>query len=137
MSTKMIKKHLVYHNASLEDGISLVSNSPGTVSDEIAFVFDIDGVLMKGGKAVPEGIEALKYLNGDNPYGNKVYAFFFYLTISFSKLSWADFFLLLWTLHLRNQLRRQDRRRTMSGSQSTTAIRYLPWPVHMRPHPHA
>lgn len=87
MSAKMIEKHLVYHNASSEDGLSLVPNYPGTVSDEIAFVFDIDGVLMKGGKAIPEGIEALKYLNGDNPYGNKMYAFF--LSTPPSKLSWA------------------------------------------------
>lgn len=75
MAAEMIKKHLDYHNASSGGGISLVSNFPGTVSDEIAFAFDIDGVLMKGGKAVPEGIEALKYLNGDNPYGSKVYVF--------------------------------------------------------------
>lgn len=91
MAAEMIKKH----NASSEDGISLVSNSPGTVSDEIAFAFDIDGVLMRGGKAVPEVIEALEYLNGDNPYGIKVYVFVVYPTIFFSKLSWADFFLSL------------------------------------------
>lgn len=95
MAAEMIKKHLDYHNASSEDGISLVSNSPGTVSDEIAFAFDIDGVLMKGLKAIPEGIEALKYLNGDNPDGIKVYVFVVYPTIFFSKLSWADFFLSL------------------------------------------
>lgn len=97
MAAEMIKKHLEYHNAPSEDGISLVSNSPGTVSDEIAFAFDIDGVLMKGGKPLPEGIGALKYLNGDNPYGIKMYVFFFCCLpiIFFPKLSWADFSFLL------------------------------------------
>lgn len=54
------------------DGV-LVSNTPAEVSDGFAFAFDIDGVLMKGGKPIPEGIQALRYINGDNPYGIKVY----------------------------------------------------------------
>ena len=58
------------------DGM-LVSNNPVQVSDGFAFGFDIDGVLMKGGQPIPEGIQALRYINGENPYGIKVYVFFY------------------------------------------------------------
>ncbi|RMZ79936.1 hypothetical protein DV738_g2981, partial [Chaetothyriales sp. CBS 135597] len=40
--------------------------------DTYAFAFDIDGVLIKGGDVIPEAIEAMKVLNGENPYGVKV-----------------------------------------------------------------
>lgn len=73
MAAELVKKHLDHRNVPTEDGIPLVSNTPGDVSDKIAFAFDIDGVLMKGGKPVPQGIEALRYLNGQNPYGMRVY----------------------------------------------------------------
>lgn len=43
-----------------------------TVTDKYAFAFDIDGVLIRGGQAIPEAIEAMKVLNGDNPFGIKV-----------------------------------------------------------------
>ncbi|KUI55481.1 hypothetical protein VP1G_02855 [Cytospora mali] len=39
------------------------------VADEFAFAFDIDGVLVRGGSPIPEAIEAMKVLNGENdPY---------------------------------------------------------------------
>ena len=77
MAAELVKKHLDHRNVPTEDGIPLVSNAPGVgVSDRIAFAFDIDGVLMKGGKPVPQGIEALRYLNGQNPYGMRVYVYF-------------------------------------------------------------
>jgi len=41
-------------------------------ADTFAFAFDIDGVLVRGGKAIPEAIEAMKMLNGENEYGVKV-----------------------------------------------------------------
>ena len=43
-----------------------------TVTGTYAFAFDIDGVLIRGGKAIPEAIEAMKVLNGQNEYGIKV-----------------------------------------------------------------
>jgi hypothetical protein len=43
-----------------------------TTTDEFALAFDIDGVLIRGGKPIPAAIEAMKYINGDNPYGVKV-----------------------------------------------------------------
>lgn len=41
-------------------------------TDKFAFAFDIDGVLIKGGDVIPEAIEAMKLLNGENEYGIKV-----------------------------------------------------------------
>ncbi|KAI9803071.1 MAG: hypothetical protein M1833_001141 [Piccolia ochrophora] len=43
-----------------------------TVTDRYAFAFDIDGVLVRGGKVIPQAIEAMKMLNGENQYGIKV-----------------------------------------------------------------
>ncbi|KAK0386707.1 hypothetical protein NLU13_6542 [Sarocladium strictum] len=40
-----------------------------TVADRFVYAFDIDGVLVRGGKAIPEAIEAMKVLNGQNEYG--------------------------------------------------------------------
>jgi len=43
-----------------------------TVTDKFAFAFDIDGVLIRGGRPIPEAIEAMKVLNGKNKYGIKM-----------------------------------------------------------------
>ncbi|KAG6013464.1 hypothetical protein E4U54_006713 [Claviceps lovelessii] len=43
--------------------------SPPTVADSFVFAFDIDGVLVRGGKAIPEAIQAMRVLNGENEYG--------------------------------------------------------------------
>lgn len=45
---------------------------PMMVSDDFALAFDIDGVLIRGGQVIPEAIDAMKYINGENPYGVKV-----------------------------------------------------------------
>jgi len=42
------------------------------VADDFAFAFDIDGVLIRGGRPIPEAIEAMKVLNGENEWGVKV-----------------------------------------------------------------
>ncbi|KAI1389272.1 HAD-superfamily hydrolase [Hypoxylon trugodes] len=42
------------------------------VADSFAFAFDIDGVLVRGGRPIPEAIQAMKVLNGDNQYGIKI-----------------------------------------------------------------
>jgi hypothetical protein len=41
-------------------------------ADTFAFAFDIDGVLIRGGQPIPEAVEAMKLLNGENEYGVKV-----------------------------------------------------------------
>ncbi|KAG9194175.1 HAD superfamily hydrolase-like protein [Alternaria panax] len=40
-----------------------------SVTDKYAFAFDIDGVLIRGGRPIPEAVEAMKMLNGENEYG--------------------------------------------------------------------
>jgi hypothetical protein len=50
--------------------ISTPPEIPST--DTFAFAFDIDGVLIRGGRPIPEAIEAMKLLNGENEYGVKV-----------------------------------------------------------------
>ena len=42
------------------------------VADNFAFAFDIDGVLIRGGKPIPEAVEAMKVLNGENEWGIRV-----------------------------------------------------------------
>jgi len=67
-------------------------------ADSFAFAFDIDGVLIRGGRPIPEAIEAMKMLNGENEYGIKIP--YIFLTVShFLALPgtiggiYADFFL--------------------------------------------
>lgn len=43
-----------------------------SVSDKFAYAFDIDGVLIRGGRPIPEAVEAMKVLNGKNQYGIKM-----------------------------------------------------------------
>lgn len=43
-----------------------------TVTDKYAFAFDIDGVLIRGGRPIPQAVEAMKVLNGQNEYGIKM-----------------------------------------------------------------
>lgn len=43
-----------------------------TVTDKYAFAFDIDGVLIRGGNPIPEAVDAMKVLNGQNEYGVKM-----------------------------------------------------------------
>ena len=66
-----------------EDSASPLEDSPLTpgspqsaadipTADSFAFAFDIDGVLIRGGEALPEAVEAMRMLNGENEYGMKV-----------------------------------------------------------------
>lgn len=64
---------------SEEDGFqadSPLSTPPLVTSDDFALAFDIDGVLIRGGKPIPEAVEAMKYINGDNPYGIQMWVAF-------------------------------------------------------------
>jgi hypothetical protein len=60
------------------DHFRSATSSPGTppletlVTDKFAFAFDIDGVLIRGGKVIPAAIQAMKMLNGENQYGIKM-----------------------------------------------------------------
>ena len=63
-------------SSSSEDNVSQattpLSTPPVVTASNFAFAFDIDGVLLRGGKPIPEAVEAMKYINGENPYGVKV-----------------------------------------------------------------
>ena len=52
---------------------SPVSPDDMPTADSFAFAFDIDGVLIRGGRPIPEAIEAMKVLNGENDYGIRMY----------------------------------------------------------------
>ncbi|KAL9632954.1 MAG: hypothetical protein Q9164_004987 [Protoblastenia rupestris] len=70
-SLEMAKHRLT--EASTSGSITPPQTPPETtVTDSFAFAFDIDGVLIRGGKPIPEAIEAMKVLNGQNEYGIKV-----------------------------------------------------------------
>lgn len=63
-------KHNLLRTSS---GDSTPTMSPSTtVTGSYAYAFDIDGVLIRGGKPIPEAVEAMKVLNGQNEYGIKV-----------------------------------------------------------------
>lgn len=64
-------------SAQLQTPPSLASpygdaNYTDNTADNFAFAFDIDGVLVRGGRPIPEAIEAMKVLNGKNAYGLQV-----------------------------------------------------------------
>ena len=71
-------KHRVEDSSS--DGGSPITPPVTSVTDSYAFAFDIDGVLIRGGKPIPEAIEAMQMLNGENEYGVKVFVFYIYLS---------------------------------------------------------
>ncbi|KAL9101011.1 MAG: hypothetical protein Q9187_009291, partial [Circinaria calcarea] len=62
-----------HHINELSSGQTTPTTPPITaVTDKYAFAFDIDGVLIRGGKPIPEALEAMKMLNGHNEWGIKV-----------------------------------------------------------------
>lgn len=62
-----------HHLDNFSSGTSTpVSPRATTVTGSYAYAFDIDGVLIRGGEPIPEAIEAMKILNGENDYGIKV-----------------------------------------------------------------
>lgn len=72
MEMEMAKQHMNDETSS-EDGSPRVASPTSrftqSITHDFALAFDIDGVLLKGGNAIPAAIDALKYINGENPYG--------------------------------------------------------------------
>lgn len=54
-------------------GVTTPDSDQTPTTDKYAFAFDIDGVLIRGGEVIPEAIEAIKVLNGQNEFNMKVY----------------------------------------------------------------
>ena len=68
---EMAKRRL--SKLAAEEPVSTPTTPPVTsTTDSYAFAFDIDGVLIRGGKPLPEAVEAMKVLNGQNQYGVKM-----------------------------------------------------------------
>jgi hypothetical protein len=74
-SDHIFESDMAKHEVSSTDTSPIntpMPNPPTVTSDDFALAFDIDGVLIKGGEPIPEAIDAMKYINGENPYGVKV-----------------------------------------------------------------
>lgn len=51
-----------------------LKNPPMVTSNDFALAFDIDGVFIRGGQPLQEAVKAMRYINGENPWGIKVSA---------------------------------------------------------------
>jgi hypothetical protein len=60
--------------ASPQETLSSSITPPDSITtvDSFVFAFDIDGILVRGGQPIPEAIEAMRVLNGENRYCLKV-----------------------------------------------------------------
>jgi hypothetical protein len=67
-----MSRHRMDSTASVSSSSTGSTPNETIVTDQYAFAFDIDGVLIRGGRPIPEAIEAMKMLNGQNEYGIKV-----------------------------------------------------------------
>lgn len=73
VAMEMAKYRLVDSESTDSEPSSPQTPPDTTTTDSYAYAFDIDGVLVRGGKPIPEAIEAMKVLNGANEWGIKVY----------------------------------------------------------------
>lgn len=74
LAMEMAKHHLAEgEDATPPDtGPATPARGAQPITDKFAFAFDIDGVLIRGGEVIPEAIQAMKLLNGQNTYNIKV-----------------------------------------------------------------
>ncbi|KAK4969880.1 hypothetical protein LTR66_011626 [Elasticomyces elasticus] len=65
---------LARHELEELSSAPIISGTPfrSTTTDKYAYAFDIDGVLLRGGRPIPEALEAMRMLNGQNSYGIKI-----------------------------------------------------------------
>merc|ERR1711939_613396 len=73
---ELARHHLAQASTDLptpdESGPTTPEEGETRTTDRYAYAFDINGVLIKGGEVIPEAIEAMKVLNGENEYNIKV-----------------------------------------------------------------
>jgi hypothetical protein len=76
LALERAKSHLAQESGEstpdASTGVTTPEEGGLKTTDAYAFAFDIDGVLIKGGEVIPDAIEAMKMLNGDNEYNIKV-----------------------------------------------------------------
>ncbi len=77
LAMEMAKHRLADDSGSSTPMVSTAPTTPDPdrvpTTDKYAFAFDIDGVLIRGGEVIPEAIDAIKALNGQNEFNIKVY----------------------------------------------------------------
>lgn len=75
LAMEMAKHHLADGEDATppESGPHTPQEGEHPITDKFAYAFDIDGVLIRGGQVIPEAIQAMKLLNGQNTYNIKVY----------------------------------------------------------------
>jgi hypothetical protein len=71
LSTVNLEDDPIASPAVATPAISSTPITPADIPPEDSFslAFDIDGVLIRGGNPIPEAIEAMKVLNGENEFG--------------------------------------------------------------------
>ncbi|KAI9591571.1 HAD-like domain-containing protein [Syncephalis fuscata] len=63
-------RRTVQHISLRQNVARYFGTAPSPVStSQLAFAFDIDGVLVKGSRVLPQALNALKFVNGNNPLG--------------------------------------------------------------------
>ena len=77
LTVEMAKHRFAEDSGASTPTMSTAATSPEPdqipTIEKYAFAFDIDGVLIRGGKVIPEAIEAMRLLNGQNEFNIKVY----------------------------------------------------------------
>lgn len=75
LAMEMAKHHLADGEDATppETGPHTPAEGEQPATDKFAFAFDIDGVLIRGGEVIPEAVQAMQLLNGQNTYNIKVY----------------------------------------------------------------
>lgn len=71
-ATSFEEAKLSLDESASDQDFSEVEHPDENTTDKFAIAFDIDGVLMKGGKPLPASVDAMRYINGDNPYKMKM-----------------------------------------------------------------
>ena len=66
------KHNIEFVGESSPREVTPIQHPATQTTDKFAFAFDIDGVFLRGGKPIPVAVDAMKYINGENPYGVKM-----------------------------------------------------------------
>lgn len=74
LAMELAKHHLAEGEDATppETGPATPTEGKQPITDRFAYAFDIDGVLIRGGQVIPEAVQAMKLLNGQNTYNIKV-----------------------------------------------------------------
>lgn len=71
-ATSLEEAKLSLDETTSNKDFSEIEHPDENTTDKFAIAFDIDGVLMKGGKPLPTSVDAMRYINGHNPHKMKM-----------------------------------------------------------------